>query len=481
VRQHASDALEYGAAAAGLETRFGDAAPWAEPEDAGATAGGDGWGWVEIFLAIQLLWGAALFVPGAQAYRAVVRALPYLASAAALVYYFRVPTGEPLHASARWILAAFGVLALNLLHATTHSMAGMAQIVFQISIAAPIFWMARAVRTDTRVIRMVWLLFAASFLSSALGILQVYYPATFLPPEFSALGLERNPEIVSSLTYRGADGREIIRPPGLSDMPGGAAASAMVTVTLGLVLAFRRGLPVVWRSACVVAATIGMTALLLTQVRSLSLVAAGSVGVFALLRLRQGRAADGLVSLGVGAVLLAGAFIWAMAVGGDALIARFGGLVTNGVLHTFREQRGAVLTYTVSELLYEFPFGAGLGRWGMMQVYFGDGVLWQAPPIHVEIQPTGWLLDGGLPLWVAMAGAILLAVRTAYLVALRSDGTLQDAATAIVCLQLTLLCLCLTGPVFNTQLGIQFWAVTGAVIGPLLASPAQVSGGDAHG
>ena len=95
------------------------------------------------------------------------------------------------------------------------------------------------------------------------------------------------------------------------------------------------------------------------------------------------------------------------------------------------------------------------------------------PPIHVEIQPTGWLLDGGLPLWVAMAGAILLAVRTAYLVALRSDGTLQDAATAIVCLQLTVLCLCLTGPVFNTQLGIQFWAVSGAVLGPPLASAGE--------
>ena len=117
--------------------RFGDAAPWAEPEEAGATAGGDRWGWVEMFLAIQLLWGAALFVPGAQAYRAAVRALPYLASAAALVYYFRAPTGEPLHASARWMLASFGVLTLNLLHATTHSMAGVAQIVFQVSIAAP--------------------------------------------------------------------------------------------------------------------------------------------------------------------------------------------------------------------------------------------------------------------------------------------------------------------------------------------------------
>ena len=443
---------------------------WAAPAE---TVDRDRWGWVEIFLAVQLLWGAALFIPGAQAYRTPVRATPYLVSAAALVYYFRAPTGEPLHASAKWMMASFGLLSLNLLHATTHSMAGVAQIVFQVSIAAPIFWMARAVRSDRRVMRMVWLLFAASFVSSALGILQVYYPNTFLPPEFSTLGLEQNPEIISSLTYRGADGREIIRPPGLSDMPGGAAASAMVTVMLGLALAFRRGLGATWRFGCAAGATIGMTALLLTQVRSLSLVAAASVGVFAALRFRQGRAGDAVASVGVGAALLAGAFVWAATVGGDAVIDRFSGLMNDGVIHTFKAQRGVFLTYTLSELLYEFPFGAGLGRWGMMQVYFGDPTLWQAPPIHAEIQPTGWLLDGGVLLWLAMGGALVMALRTTYLVAVHGGDTLQDAATAIVCLQLAVLCLCLTGPVFNTQLGIQFWAVTGAVIGPLLAASSR--------
>ncbi|HEX5634179.1 MAG TPA: hypothetical protein VFX50_13160, partial [Gemmatimonadales bacterium] len=66
-------------------------APSSEVEDR------ERWGWVEVFLAIQLLWGAALFVPGAQAFRTAVRATPYLVSAAALVYYFRAPTGEPLH------------------------------------------------------------------------------------------------------------------------------------------------------------------------------------------------------------------------------------------------------------------------------------------------------------------------------------------------------------------------------------------------
>jgi hypothetical protein len=454
------------------------AVSWASPAEA---VDHDRWGWVEVFLAIQLLWGAALFIPGAQAYRTPVRAMPYLASAAALVYYFRAPTGEPLHSSAKWLMASFGLLSLNLLHSTTHSMAGVAQIVFQISIAAPIFWMARAVRTDRRVMRMVWLLFGASFLGSALGILQVYYPNTFLPPEFSALGREMNPEIISSLTYRGADGREIIRPPGLSDMPGGAAVSAMVTVTLGLALAFRRGLPAVWRAGCVAAATIGMTALLLTQVRSLSLVAAASLGVFAALRFRQGRAGDALASLGVGTALVAGAAVWAVAVGGDALVDRFSGLVNDGVIHTFRAHRGAFLTYTLSELLYEFPLGAGLGRWGMMHVYFGDPSLWQAPPIHVEIQLTGWLLDGGVLMWVAMGGGLVMALRTSYLVAVHTTGALQDAATAVVCLQLTVLCLCLSGPVFNTQLGIQFWAVTGAVLGPLLAAPGRTLGEESDG
>jgi hypothetical protein len=44
---------------------------------------------------------------------------------------------------------------------------------------------------------------------------------------------------------------------------------------------------------------------------------------------------------------------------------------------------------------------------------------------------------------------------------------MQDTATIVLCLQLTILCLCLTGPVFNTQLGILFWAMTGGLFGAL--------------
>jgi hypothetical protein len=454
-----------------------------EAADGHLEASDDGWGWAEAFLTLQVLWGVALFLPGIQAYRAYLRALPYLSSVFLLAYYFRQPTGEPLHASAKWMLASLGVMVLNLLHPTTHASAGIAQVIFQLSICAPVFWMTRSVRTEARMARLLWIMFGASAIGSIVGVLQVYYPDTFLPPQFSSLGLELNPEMVSSLTYIGADGREIVRPPGLSDMPGGAAVSAMMAMALGVVLAFRQGTSTVVRGICLAVAAVGMTTLLLTQVRSLTLVAVASVAVFAALRVRQGQAMAGVISLGMGGALVVGAFIWAVAVGGESLSDRFLGLLDDGVASTYREQRGSFLTYTVSELLWEYPFGAGLGRWGMMQVYFGDASMWEAPPIHVEIQPTGWLLDGGVPMWVAIGGALATSLRATYLVATRGTGSLQESATAILCLQMGLLATCLTGPAFNTQLGIQYWALTAALWGPVLSigDDASSASGDPRG
>jgi hypothetical protein len=419
-----------------------------------------------LFIAMQLLWGLALFVPGAQAYRTVVRALPYVLSGAALIYYFRQGTGERLPDSTKWLVAAFLLLLLNLLHESAHLLAGSAQVVFQLCIAAPAFWMGRAVRSETQIRRVVWVFFTASAMGAVLGVLQVYFPDRFMPPEFSVLARSLNPEVVNSLTYIGADGREIVRPPGLSDMPGGAAVAGMMTMILGLALALGRDLRLVPRIACASAAVAGMTALYLTQVRSLTLVAGASVALFAVLRLRQGRTAEGAITVAVGAALVIGAYVWAIALGGEAVSDRFAGLANDGVLRVFQDQRGMFIRYTLSELLYEFPLGAGLGRWGMMQVYFGDRTLWQSPPIHVEVQLTGWLLDGGVPLWFLYGGALAVALLFSYRLAVSARSrVLQDTATVILCLQLTIICLCLTGPVFNTQLGILFWAATGAVFG----------------
>ncbi len=145
----------------------------------------------------------------------------------------------------------------------------------------------------------------------------------------------------------------------------------------------------------------------------------------------------------------------------------------------FRRSAASLLTYTLSELLFEYPLGAGLGRWGMMHVYFGDSSMWEAPPIHVEIQPTGWLLDGGIPLLLAMCGAIIVGVRASYRAAVHATGSMQESATAILCLQIVLLTMCLTGPAFNTQLGIQYWAFTAALWGPLFGAEERLARGEA--
>jgi hypothetical protein len=119
----------------------------------------------------------------------------------------------------------------------------------------------------------------------------------------------------------------------------------------------------------------------------------------------------------------------------------------------------------------------------MMQVYFGDSTMWQAPAIYVEIQPTGWLLDGGVPLWLLYGGALFAALRFSYRIAARGRGVLRDVATIMFCLQVAIICLCFTGPVFNTQVGILFWAIAGALygatIGPL-ADHADAEGDMRH-
>jgi hypothetical protein len=209
-----------------------------------------------------------------------------------------------------------------------------------------------------------------------------------------------------------------------------------------------------------------MTALYLTQVRSLTVMAILSIVTLAAVRLRQGRVLQGSwIVVGAG-VLVVGSFAWAVALGGESLADRFWGLIETGVFTSFQENRGLFLDYTLKELLFQFPLGAGLGRWGMMHVYFGDPAMWQSPPIHVEIQMTGWLLDGGVPMWLFYGGALMSAVRFGYALAVRgTTEPLQYFATITLAIQLTIIGLCFTGPAFNTQLGILFWTVSGTLVG----------------
>src|SRR4051812_18481390 len=206
------------------------------------------WGWLELFVLTQVFWGVLLFIPGSQSFRFYIRAFPYVASLAALFSCARSSGTEAGVPGARWMIAAMLLLVANLVHEETWLTAGVAQVVFQLAIAAPVFWTARAWITERRLDRLIFLVFGANFLSAALGLLQVYYPATFLPPQFSSLAFKLNPEFLGGLTYVGNADRVIIRPPGLSDLPGGAAISGTVAALLGFALALRREQSHVWKA-----------------------------------------------------------------------------------------------------------------------------------------------------------------------------------------------------------------------------------------
>ena len=426
----------------------------------------DRWPWVEWFICAQFLWGALLFIPGAQPYRPIIRALPYASSLGMLVLYFpQRSTWTKAPGSASFMLAALGVLVANLLHPTTQFAAGVAQCVFQLMIAAPVFWAWKAVRDETRLLKVIRLVFVLNVLSASVGALQVYLPDVFLPPQFSALGMQLSETWADELSYEGAGGRTIVRPPGLTDQPGAASVAGAITAVLGL------GLTLVSRGTAhrvfgLGGAGLGLFVLYLTQVRSLLLMCVAAFALMAALMFRRGRFAAGAWLATGGAALVMLAFVWAVSVGGERVERRFTDMAQQGAVTTYRENRGHFLSYTAGELLDQYPLGAGVGRWGMMYIYFGDTTDLAAPPIYVEIQPTGWLLDGGVPLWACYGGAIFAAFAMAWRLATRRfSAGMADLATIVLPVLLTITGMALAGPIFNTQVGLLFWFLAASLYG----------------
>jgi hypothetical protein len=341
----------------------------------------------------------------------------------------------------------------------------VAQCVFQFTIAAPVFWAWKAVRDQQHLLKIVRLVFLLNVLSAGVGALQVYLPDVFLPPQFSTLGMQLSDTWVDQLSYEGAGGRTIVRPPGLTDQPGAASIAGTIAAVLGLGLTLLSN-GGVNRVLGLGGATLGLFVLYLAQVRSLLLMCVAGFVMMAVLMFRRGRFAAGTWLLAGGATLVLSAFFWAVSVGGEGVGRRFTELAERGAIQTYRENRGHFLSYTLGELLDEYPLGAGVGRWGMMYIYFGDPTDLAAPPIYVEIQPTGWLLDGGVPLWVCYGGAIFAAFATAWRLATqRFSPPVADLATLVLPVLLTIVGMGLAGPIFNTQIGILFWFLVGSLYG----------------
>src|SRR5436853_5772429 len=115
-----------------------------------------------------------------------------------------------------------------------------------------------------------------------------------------------------------------------------------------------------------------------------------------------------MFSPGAAVAIVITTFSFALALGGESIAERTFTLFAQDPLTLYAGSRGGQLTYTFGELLQKYPLGAGLGRWGMIAVYFGNGSTAGAEPLWVEIQVAGWAIDGGIALLILYVGALAI-------------------------------------------------------------------------
>ncbi len=422
------------------------------------------WGWLEAFVLVTYLLNGLLLLPGTQSFRVYIRAAPYVFSLALLVFCLLRRRAQNSAPGGMAMALMVLLLIANLLHPTTHLHAGLAQVFFQLAIAAPVFWAARLTDNEARLRRFLWLVLIANAINSGVGLLQIYFPERFLPAEFSRAF---DQYYLASLSYYGADGQVIFRPPGLSDLPGGAGVAGAMTALLALGFSARRGERFRTRVVCLLLALAGTSVLYLAQVRSLAIMLVLGLALMIYFGARQARVwKQSWLTLAI-AVAIFGSFAYAVSVGGETVRERFATVAKTGVVQSWQGNRGLFWNYTIEELLPRYPLGAGVGRWGMMSNYFGEQQRADSPLLYAEIQMTGWLLDGGVPMWILYPAGLFFSLLFVYRMALsrRYGRLLPHAAGIIFCANFCVVGSTLSGPSFNSTMGMQFWALAGALYG----------------
>ena len=391
-----------------------------------------------------------------------------------LVFLAVLPGRGRWHPAARAAVAVLAVMVVALFHPDTNGLlGGLAQIGFNLSILAPLFWAAR-MRMDVAALKKALLLiWAFHSVSSGFGVLQVYFPGRF-QPNVSQVLVDQS-AYLDALQITTATGERTLRPMGLTDVPGGASMAGFYAFMLGtgFLLTSRSYL---FRALCVASMLLGITALYLSYVRSVLVLLLICMVAMAVVLAVRGRVKQLLTfSVVAGAVAVLG-FSAAAALGGEGMLNRMGTLVEDDPSAVYNRNRGIFLVHTFGTLLPEYPLGAGLARWGMMALYFGDSGAVN-PELWVEIQWTGWLVDGGAPLMLAYAAAMALALWVAFLVAMgRLGGEHRELwllGVLIFAYDVGGLALTFNFPFFASQSGLEFWVLNALLFGAATQASAK--------
>ena len=424
------------------------------------------WGFPELFVISQTALPALLYLPGTQPFRLPIRISAFAISLVALAWWL-VTSRHNIRPtrSQSWIAAVAGLLTLMLFHPNTPSLvAGLAHLAVYIAVLAPLFWAPMLVNSPERLARLLWLLLICSGINSAVGVLQAYDPARWLPAEFSRFLTENADMGLGPVTYIGPHGERLVRPPGLFDTPGAVAGPGMSAALLGLVFA-TSGIAVWKRALSLGFAAAGLAAIYLSQVRISLVIACCDAGDLRAVTFRQKRIARAsLFSLLAGGTVV-GAFVLALTLGGSTIQERVMTLFSSDPISVYHNARGVQLTITFRELLFEYPFGAGLARWGMAAAYFLSTNS-DSPPIWAEIQFTSWIIDGGILLIVLYMVALGIVPLAQWKVATREAyPRLATCAAVVLSANVGVAALIFSFTPFNTQIGLQYWFLAGALHG----------------
>jgi hypothetical protein len=250
----------------------------------------------------------------------------------------------------------------------------------------------------------------------------------------------------------------------LFDTPGAVAGPAMFAALLGLVFAVS-AIPAWKRALSLAVAGAGLAAIYLSQVR-VSLVATVVMLVaYSLVAFRQGRAARASSFAILAGTVVFGSLTLAVTLGGTAITERVASLFADDPLAVYQGARGTQLTFTFYELLFQYPVGAGLGRWGMTSLYFGTSTV-TSPSIWAEIQFTGWMIDGGIIMVAIYVGALLAVTYSQWRIAMKTQHPrLAVCAAVVLAAGLGPAIMIISFTPFVAQVGVQYWFLAGALHG----------------
>ena len=431
----------------------------------------DNWNWLHNFMLIQFLFQILLLIPGISAARTIIR----IGSFGLSLYLVATLNQKGIDHPGKWLAySIIAILGLSLcfnIHLNSIP-AGLGQIAMYLAILGPLLWVGKVPISVTGFRNLLVTIWLFQTISAVVGLVQIYLPGQ-LQFQVSAV-VENNSYAGEDLKMVLDNGLSIYRPSGLTDTPGGAAFAGFYAVLLGLAF-FLEGRNKALSGLGLLSTLIGFFCIYMSQVRSILIATCLCISCLLLVLALSRNFKRALTLVSTIQPIVLGTFGWAAAVGGTGTLNRVTSLFAGSADQVYQENRGHFLEDTINVLLPQYPWGAGLGRWGMMNSYFGKNGNPFTDQIWVEIQWTGWLLDGGIPLVLAYSAALIL---TSYLVLQiacqqRGDG-LSFWGAVILSYNVGIMMITFNYPVFMSQTGMEFWLLNTGIFMAAVQSQSQI-------